>query len=500
MNKPIKNRVRYSPNSSQAIGEYAGQQRLAYNAAIEYTLQHPNVSKYDTQHQLTLWRQAAPDKWSAPVAVHRPGLYKGRESTRKFHKADARILSETIKELDNKNRPPEKSKPPKHGNNKTRNTDPKRLFKSRRGPITLTVEDATVIKLQGTRTITAAGLTVELAKPVPPDTDVRALQIRERPSSIKQGRNRPLEERSYNINLIIRQPDPEPKNPVGKTIGLDAGVTHVLTDSEGNHHDPDIPRTGELHRQADNLTAKQKGLKRGGRQWKRIQKQLTVLRRTASNIRDNWEHHTAKHIAEQNDVVITEKLGHAQMRPSARGTPENPGTNVRAKSGLNRSLARARPGTLQAKLERHCEKTGTWFLKVDPRYTSQTCSNCGYRNRKNRKSQAEFRCLRCLTALHSDVNAAVNVEKRGRQLMLFYLVLCEPNAVPAATKGRRRVGIPPSNDSPGLIPTLAGSTLLLAALCCWPSAQRPGAQAVRTKVGDNPFSHIVGKILLHSHS
>ena len=93
------------------------------------------------------------------------------------------------------------------------------------------------------------------------------------------------------------------------------------------------------------------------------------------------------------------------MRRSARGTPENPGRSVRAKTGLNRSLAYARPGAMQQKLERHSEKNGTWFAKVPPAGTSQTCPLCGYRDRRNRKNQAEFRCQSCNLQANADVVA-----------------------------------------------------------------------------------------------
>ena len=44
--------------------------------------------------------------------------------------------------------------------------------------------------------------------------------------------------------------------------------------------------------------------------------------------RNNWENHTAQAVAEQNDLVVTEQLSHAQIRRSARGTLEKPGARV----------------------------------------------------------------------------------------------------------------------------------------------------------------------------
>ena len=85
MNRAIRNPVRYSPESSLAIRQRAGQQTQARNAAIEFVLKHPNAAKNEVQRQLTLWRKADPKKWAGSVAVQRPGLLRGRETIRQLH-------------------------------------------------------------------------------------------------------------------------------------------------------------------------------------------------------------------------------------------------------------------------------------------------------------------------------------------------------------------------------------------------------------------------------
>ncbi len=45
--------------------------------------------------------------------------------------------------------------------------------------------------------------------------------------------------------------------------------------------------------------------------------------------------------------------------------------------------------------------------------TSQTCSACGYRDRSNRPSQAEFKCSSCGSEFHADLNAGVQIARRG---------------------------------------------------------------------------------------
>ena len=50
---------------------------------------------------------------------------------------------------------------------------------------------------------------------------------------------------------------------------------------------------------------------------------------------------------------------------------------------------------------------------VDPAYTSQQCSVCGYTDKKNRKIRNSFSCLSCNHAEPADINAAKNIARRA---------------------------------------------------------------------------------------
>ena len=446
MHSTQKNSVRYSPDSSSAIGERAGHQRLAYNSAVGFILDHPNTGKNELQAQLTRWRQDTPKENLAHLVSQRPGLFRGRLAVRQFDQASLNTFRECIKEAELRAKPQNKSsKPPHHPVRPGRDPDPKRLFKSRKDPVTLIYDDNTCIQTLNRSTVRVDGITIKLAKRLPNDQKIQSVQITERPGSVRKGRNRPLLSRSYHINLTFSQDDPPQKEFPGNSVGIDAGIVHAVTASDGKHLDyPDT--VADLRDKLSANTTKQKRLKKGGRKWKKLHKENNSLRRKIGHIQDNWEHHTAKAIAEESDTVFAENLVHQNLRRSAKGTPENPGKNVSAKTGLNRSWSYARPGAIRQKLERHCEKTGTNFFKVNPKYTSTTCSKCGHRDRKNRKSQAQFLCLNCGMELNADVNAAINVKYRGTSLMeLLALITCLA-AGPALESGRRE-GVPPSDDS-----------------------------------------------------
>ncbi|MCP1714762.1 IS605 OrfB family transposase [Methanocalculus alkaliphilus] len=50
---------------------------------------------------------------------------------------------------------------------------------------------------------------------------------------------------------------------------------------------------------------------------------------------------------------------------------------------------------------------------VDPQYTSQQCSHCGYTSRENRKTQSDFFCIKCGYTDNADINAAKNIASRA---------------------------------------------------------------------------------------
>ena len=64
------------------------------------------------------------------------------------------------------------------------------------------------------------------------------------------------------------------------------------------------------------------------------------------------------------------------------------------------------------KLERSCQENGILLLKINPAYTSQTCSNCGMKDKKSRNGE-HFHCLSCGYSDDADHNASANILQRG---------------------------------------------------------------------------------------
>ena len=137
------------------------------------------------------------------------------------------------------------------------------------------------------------------------------------------------------------------------------------------------------------------------------------------NVRDrNKMHRETTEIVRNHDAIFVEDLQVKNMMRSAKGTVEEPGRNVAQKTGLNRSMSEQAWSTFFFMLEYKAERAGTRFEKVDPKYTSQTCSRCGTVDAESRKDE-RFRCVHCEFTDDADHNAAVNVLSRGMSIWGF---------------------------------------------------------------------------------
>jgi len=82
---------------------------------------------------------------------------------------------------------------------------------------------------------------------------------------------------------------------------------------------------------------------------------------------------------------------------------------------VNRSILDASWGILISMITYKAEKTGKVVIKVNPAYTSQDCSKCSYREKKS-LSQRIHKCSNCGYVIDRDVNAALNINKKGIEI------------------------------------------------------------------------------------
>lgn len=207
------------------------------------------------------------------------------------------------------------------------------------------------------------------------------------------------------------EPEREPKET--KACGIDWGIAHLVTITESLDKREHVPNPRYYQSGKGKLTELQQTLsrkKRGSNGWRKACKGLSAFKRKEANQRKDHHHKLSAKIADQYALVAMEKLKIKNMSKSAKGTLENPGKQVKAKSGLNREILDTAPAMLMDMIRYKVEETGGEFVetpttKLKP---SQRCPNCDHTSKKNRPSQAEFRCTECGYENNADVVGAYN--------------------------------------------------------------------------------------------
>ncbi len=184
----------------------------------------------------------------------------------------------------------------------------------------------------------------------------------------------------------------ELREPTNKTIGLDVGLNHFYTDSDGETiENPRYLRKSEqaLKRLSRRLSRTEKGSKNRAKARKKLGcKHLKVSRQ-----RKDFAVKLARCVIQSNDLVAYEDL---KVR------------NLVKNKKLSKSISDAAWSMFRNWLEYFGKVFGVVTVAVPPHYTSQNCSRCGSVVKKSLSTRTH-RCGKCLLVLDRDWNAAINI-------------------------------------------------------------------------------------------
>jgi putative transposase len=189
-----------------------------------------------------------------------------------------------------------------------------------------------------------------------------------------------------------------PLPPVAATIGVDVGLTHLVTLSTGEKVDNPRHDSRELARKrrlSRSLSRKQKGSKNSAK----ARRKLARLHARVSDRRKDHLHKLSTRLVRENQTIVVEDLNVVGMVQ-------------------NRSLARAISdagwSALIAMIEYKCAWYGRELVKVARFYpSSKTCNACGGRVQSLPLSAREWACDACGVLHDRDVNAALNLLAAG---------------------------------------------------------------------------------------
>jgi putative transposase len=216
--------------------------------------------------------------------------------------------------------------------------------------------------------------------------------------------------RHWYIAMQVEVPVAEAHAKPESVVGIDVGVEHLVTTSDGIH----IPNHRPRSRRERELRIAQRALarcRRGSKRRAKVREKLARIQRRITNARSSYLHQVSAKLARDYAFIAVEKLNVRNMTGSARGTAEEPGTNVRQKAGLNRALLDAAPAKLISYTSYKAERAGGEMVKHSAAFSSQDCSSCDERVPKP-LSERTHRCS-CGLVLHRDHNAAINILNRA---------------------------------------------------------------------------------------
>ncbi len=190
----------------------------------------------------------------------------------------------------------------------------------------------------------------------------------------------------------------EPPMVVADYIGCDLGRKNILSTSDGQLHCGDAC---EANRKKY-VRLRQKFQRAGT---KSAYKHLSKLDRREANFKADTNHCISKELV-------------AEAKGTGRGIALEELTyiprQVTAKKAFNDGSSKWAFHQLRFDIEYKAKLAGVPVVLVDPAYTSQRCSECGFVHEDNRRSQASFVCLSCGHAEHADHNASKNIRNKAR--------------------------------------------------------------------------------------
>ena len=196
------------------------------------------------------------------------------------------------------------------------------------------------------------------------------------------------------------------------TVGIDLGIVNFAALSTGQV----IASLNSFRKLEESLSHAQRAMShktKFSKNWKKAQAKVQRIHVRIADTRRDFLHRFTHSISNNHAIVCLEDLRIKNMSASAAGTVEAPGTNVAAKSGLNKSILDQGWGECYRQLDYKQVWAGGRLVLVPPMYTSQTCPECDKVSELNRTTQARFCCIECGYQNHADIVGAINIRRAG---------------------------------------------------------------------------------------
>ena len=205
---------------------------------------------------------------------------------------------------------------------------------------------------------------------------------------------------NWYVIIQAEQDVSEPKKE-GRSVGIDVGLDSFAVDSDGRVIEN--PRFYEHSR--DRIKKLQQSVARKQRfskNWKKAKGKLEKAYDHITNQKNDFLHKLSRQYVDTYATICVEDLNIKYLKENGKSR------------GLRRSIHSASWGRFYSYLSYKAESAGTNFIQIDPRNTTQMCSNCGSIVKKT-LSERVHECPYCGFVADRDYNAAVNIHRVGME-------------------------------------------------------------------------------------
>ncbi|NEO37834.1 MAG: transposase [Moorea sp. SIOASIH] len=225
---------------------------------------------------------------------------------------------------------------------------------------------------------------LRLSRPIPDGFKIKQVRIVRRASGYFA---------MLSLQSEVSIPDTPPR---GHPLGIDVGLDKFLATSDNQLIER--PRfLKKLHSKLKLLQRRLKLKKKGSKNKHKLNCQIARLHQKISDTRKDFHFKLANYLCDQAGMIFVEDL---DFRTWAKGM-------------LGKHTLDAGFGQFFDILAWVCWKRGVYFGKVDYRYTSQICPNCGINTGKKDLSERIHKCPECHYEINRDVSAAQVICQRG---------------------------------------------------------------------------------------
>lgn len=210
--------------------------------------------------------------------------------------------------------------------------------------------------------------------------------------------------------------EPEKLPTSYEDVGIDLGVTHLATLSNG-----EMIEHPRYYRKAQKvLEQRQQALsrkKRGSHRHKKAGRTVAKAHRKIARQRRDFLHKQSRKLINRYQIIVFEDIQTGNLTRKPKPKQDETGkylpNGASAKGGLNKSILDAGWSQFVQVRSYKAACAGRTLVKVDPKFTSQVCSGCGQVRKKDLSER--WHSCDCGADLDRDVNAAINILERGRR-------------------------------------------------------------------------------------